>query len=81
MAASGFSLLSHVDLPAPKRERPSPAVVGGSLFFIKEVSLMVNMGGRCKTGMTMDVLEREVYTEAAAARLLRVVPGTLHYWL
>ena len=27
------------------------------------------------------VLEREMYTEAAAARLLRVAPGTLHYWL
>lgn len=29
----------------------------------------------------MDVLEREMYTMAAAARLLRVAPGTLHYWL
>lgn len=27
------------------------------------------------------VLEREMYTEAAAARLLRVAPATLHYWL
>jgi uncharacterized protein (DUF433 family) len=27
------------------------------------------------------VLEREMYTEAAAARFLRVAPGTLHYWL
>lgn len=27
------------------------------------------------------VLDREMYTEAAAARLLRVAPGTLHYWL
>jgi uncharacterized protein (DUF433 family) len=27
------------------------------------------------------VLEREIYTEAAAARLLRLAPGTLHYWL
>ncbi len=26
-------------------------------------------------------LEREMYTEAAAARLLRVAPATLHYWL
>ena len=27
------------------------------------------------------VLNREMYTEAAAARLLDVAPGTLHYWL
>lgn len=27
------------------------------------------------------VLEREIYTEASAARLLRVAPATLHYWL
>lgn len=27
------------------------------------------------------LLEREMYTEASAARLLRVAPGTLHYWL
>jgi uncharacterized protein (DUF433 family) len=27
------------------------------------------------------VLDREMYTEAAAARLLRVAPATLHYWL
>jgi uncharacterized protein (DUF433 family) len=27
------------------------------------------------------VLDREMYTEAGAARLLRVAPGTLHYWL
>lgn len=33
--------------------------------------------------MTKDValLEREVYSEAEAARLLRVAQGTLHYWL
>ena len=31
--------------------------------------------------MTLAVLERELYTEAAAARLLRVPPATLHYWL
>lgn len=30
---------------------------------------------------TTTVLEREMYTEAAAARLLRVAPATLHYWL
>ena len=27
------------------------------------------------------ILDREMYTEAGAARLLRVAPGTLHYWL
>src|SRR5665811_1177328 len=27
------------------------------------------------------ILDREMYTEAGAARLLRVPPGTLHYWL
>jgi uncharacterized protein (DUF433 family) len=29
----------------------------------------------------VDLLEREMYTEAAAARLLRVPQATLHYWL
>jgi catechol 2,3-dioxygenase-like lactoylglutathione lyase family enzyme len=27
------------------------------------------------------ILAREMYTEAAAARLLRVAPSTLHWWL
>lgn len=31
--------------------------------------------------MGVSVLEREMYTEAAAARLLRVAPSTLHWWL
>lgn len=31
--------------------------------------------------MSTSVLNREMYTEAAAARLLRVAPATLHYWL
>ncbi|MGI8680011.1 MAG: hypothetical protein ACR2LX_15280 [Jatrophihabitans sp.] len=31
--------------------------------------------------MTTTVLEREMYTEAGAARLLRLAPATLHYWL
>lgn len=31
--------------------------------------------------MTSTVLDREMYTESAAARLLRMPPGTLHYWL
>jgi len=29
----------------------------------------------------MNVLDREMYSEAEAARLLRVARGTLHYWL
>jgi hypothetical protein len=29
----------------------------------------------------VDVLSREMYSEAEAARLLRVAQGTLHYWL
>ena len=29
----------------------------------------------------LDVLDREMYTESEAARLLRVPQGTLHYWL
>lgn len=29
----------------------------------------------------VSVLEREMYTEAEAARLLRVPQSTLHYWL
>ena len=31
--------------------------------------------------MTTTVLDREMYTKAEAARLLRVSPSTLHYWL
>ncbi len=31
--------------------------------------------------MTTSVLDRAMYTEAEAARLLRVSPSTLHYWL
>jgi uncharacterized protein (DUF433 family) len=36
----------------------------------------------CDTdSVTVTILEREMYTEAAAARLLRVAPSTLHWWL
>lgn len=31
--------------------------------------------------VTTTVLEREMYTEPGAARLLRLAPATLHYWL
>lgn len=36
----------------------------------------------CDTGsVSVTLLEREMYTEAAAAHLLRVAPSTLHWWL
>jgi len=35
----------------------------------------------CETGAVMSVLDREMYSEAEAARLLRVPQSTLHYWL
>ena len=35
----------------------------------------------CKTVNVVSVLEREVFSEAEAARLLRVAQSTLHYWL
>lgn len=31
--------------------------------------------------MDVAILDREMYTEGAAARLLRVAPSTLHWWL
>jgi uncharacterized protein (DUF433 family) len=31
--------------------------------------------------MSVTVLDREIFSEAEAARLLRVAPSTLHYWL
>jgi uncharacterized protein (DUF433 family) len=31
--------------------------------------------------VSVEILEREMYSEAEAARLLRVPQGTLHYWL
>ncbi len=39
-------------------------------------------GAACQTGrVSVTILDREMYTEAAAARLLRVAPSTLHWWL
>jgi uncharacterized protein (DUF433 family) len=36
----------------------------------------------CHTGdVSVTTLDREMYTEGAAARLLRVAPSTLHWWL
>lgn len=38
--------------------------------------------GECKTSaMGVTVLDREMFTEAEAARLLRVSQNTLNYWL
>lgn len=37
--------------------------------------------GDSGTPAGLAVLDREIYTESEAARLLRVAPGTLHYWL
>jgi hypothetical protein len=31
--------------------------------------------------VVVNVLDREVFTEAESARLLRVAQSTLHYWL
>jgi uncharacterized protein (DUF433 family) len=31
--------------------------------------------------VSVTILDREMYTEAAAARLLRIAPSTLHWWL
>jgi hypothetical protein len=39
-------------------------------------------GQACHTNrVSVTILEREMYTETAAARLLRVAPSTLHLWL
>jgi uncharacterized protein (DUF433 family) len=35
----------------------------------------------CHTGVVVTVLDREMYTEVEAARLLQVPQSTLHYWL
>ena len=36
----------------------------------------------CHTSrVSVTILDREMYTEAAAARLLRIAPSTLHWWL
>jgi hypothetical protein len=36
----------------------------------------------CEDRITsIDILDREIFSEAEAARLLRVAQGTLHYWL
>ena len=35
----------------------------------------------CHTDRVATILDREMYSEIAAARLLRVAPSTLHWWL
>lgn len=39
------------------------------------------VGVRHSRAMSVQILDREMYSEAEAARLLRVAQGTLHYWL
>ena len=40
------------------------------------------VGTGCNTDrVTVAILDREMYTEGAAAQLLRVAPSTLHWWL
>lgn len=39
------------------------------------------MPASCHTTDVVSILDREVYSEAEAARLLRIPPSTLHYWL
>jgi uncharacterized protein (DUF433 family) len=63
----------------------SPALISfsagltGTAF---RVSLLAAVGMRCDTlAMSVTVLDRELYTEAAAARLLGVAQNTLNYWL
>ena len=52
-----------------KRETPGRVIVGRD-------------GAACHTSrVSVTILDREMYTEAAAARLLRVAPSTLHWWL
>jgi hypothetical protein len=44
--------------------------------------VLAQRGGECKTSaMGVSVLDREMFTEAEAARLLRVPQNTLNYWL
>lgn len=46
--------------------------------------MRADVGQRCETGGAMTdvaLLEREMYAEAEAARLLNVAQSTLHYWL
>jgi uncharacterized protein (DUF433 family) len=45
-------------------------------------SIPVTVPGTCNTNcVSVAILEREMYTEAVAAQLLRVAPSTLHWWL
>jgi uncharacterized protein (DUF433 family) len=44
--------------------------------------LQANVRAACNTDrVSVAILDREMYTEAAAAALLRVAPSTLHWWL
>ena len=57
------------DLPKEETGQPGRVIVGRG-------------GAACHTSrVSVTILDREMYTEAAAARLLRVAPSTLHWWL
>lgn len=51
-------------------------------FAAQSTSYPLSPSAACNTShVTVTILEREMYTEAAAAELLRVAPSTLHWWL
>lgn len=45
------------------------------------VAVLSEAGAGLTMMTTVSVLDREMYAEAEAARLLRVAQSTLHYWL
>lgn len=59
-----------VQLPVGECVRRKPTLAG-----------VICQGGQRDTSAVVSVLEREVFSEAEAARLLRVAQSTLHYWL
>ena len=56
-------------------------VAGRCLRSFDGTAVTAHVGGSCQTSAVVSVLEREVYAEADAARLLRIPQSTLHYWL
>jgi uncharacterized protein (DUF433 family) len=64
-----------------RREACGP-VPGGRQIGHLGREIVERRGAACHTSrVSVAILEREMYTEAAAARLLRVAPSTLHWWL
>jgi hypothetical protein len=56
---------------------PGAQLVNGAIAYV-----LAREDGECKTSaMGVTVLDREMFTEAEAARLLRVSQNTLNYWL